>query len=153
MRPLLAILVLLGSLAMASAADTTGRVIKVLPLFLDQQGQDSPTPSLYDRDAYQARLRQHDTNNITGIRVDVQWKVSHADEAKYTVRAELRGVGAAGAPHVKVLTAEVKPGYFSKWTSFTVAGQEYKDFGSLVAWHATLWQGDRMIGEEKSFLW
>ena len=37
--------------------------------------------------------------------------------------------------------------------NFTLAGEEYKDFGGITAWRATLWNDDQMIGEEKSFLW
>ena len=58
------ILLLLGSLSAASASDAvTGRVVKVLPLLLDLKGQDAISPSLYDRDAYQAYLRAaHERN-------------------------------------------------------------------------------------------
>ena len=148
-----AVIILLGTLAVASAADTTGRVIKGLPLLLDQHGQDSPSPSLFDRDAYQLRLRERDTNNITGVRVDVLWSVSHAAAAKYTLRAELRGLGAGGLPHVKTFETEVTPGFFRHWTSFTLAGKDYKEFGSLIAWRATLWDGDKQLGTQQSFLW
>ncbi len=58
----------------------TGRVIKTLPLFLDLQGHDALSPSLFDRDAYQAYLRQH-TNEISAIRFDVLWKASNAKGA------------------------------------------------------------------------
>ena len=52
----------------AGAAD--GKVIKALPQFLDAQGQSALSPSLYDRDAYQAYLREH-TTNISTLRFDV----------------------------------------------------------------------------------
>ena len=32
-------------------------------------------------------------------------------------------------------------------------GEEYKKFGELVAWRVTLWDGDKQVGEQKSFLW
>ena len=38
----------------AGAAAATGSVIKVLPQFLDLKGRTALSPSLYDRDAYQA---------------------------------------------------------------------------------------------------
>ena len=64
MRWLLTILLLLGSLAAVDATDAmTGHIVKVLPLFLDLNGQDALSPSLYDRDAYQVYLRAH-TNEI-----------------------------------------------------------------------------------------
>ena len=68
MRRFLMVLLLLGPLAAASASDgvagtsrgaaaataQTGRVVKVLPLYLDLKGRDAISPSLFDRDAYQA---------------------------------------------------------------------------------------------------
>ncbi len=50
-------LLVVGGLAVAlSAQAATGRVIKVLPQFLDLKGRNSLTPSLYERDVYQAYL-------------------------------------------------------------------------------------------------
>lgn len=145
------ILLLLGSLSAAFAADTvTGRVVKVLPLFLDLKGRDAISPSLFDRDAYQFYLRQH-TNDISAVRFDVLWKASKTDKLK--LRAELRGVGAGGLPKQTVLEQEVVPKFFRSWTSLTLGGDDYENFGEVVAWRVTLWNGDELIGEQKSFLW
>ena len=176
MRQLLLIAVMLGSLmaaglprhgeaaAGASNAVTstshsaaaipakTGTVVKVLPLFLDLKGHDALSPSLYDRDAYQAFLRQH-TNDVSAIRFDVLWKASNAKGAKLKLRAELRGVGERGMPRQTVLETEVTPGFFRSWTSLTLGGDDLKKFGSLVAWRVTLLDGDQLLGEQKSFLW
>ena len=130
----------------------TGRVIKVLPLFLDLQGHDAISPSLFDRDSYQAYLRQH-TNEISALRFDVLWKASNAKGVKLKLRAELRGVGEHSMPRQTVLETEVTPGFFRSWTPLKLEGDELRKFGALVAWRVTLWNGDRMIGEQKSFLW
>ena len=45
--------------APAPAPVAVAKVIKALPQFLDQQGQSALSPSLFDRDAYQACLRKH----------------------------------------------------------------------------------------------
>jgi hypothetical protein len=146
-------LLLLGSLAGSPAADTaTGRVIKVLPLFLDPQGRDAVTPSLFDRDAYQVYLRQH-TNEISAIRFDVLWKAADAGDAVLKLRVDLRGGGTNGLPCQTTLEQTVKPGRFRCWTSLVLAGADYKNFGGLVAWRATLWSDDRLLAEQKSFLW
>jgi len=151
MRRNLMILLLLGSLSAAFAADTvTGRVVKVLPLFLDLKGHDAVSPSLFDRDAYQFYLSQH-TNDISAVRFDVLWKASKTDKLK--LRAELRGVGADGLPRQTVLEQEVVSKFFRSWTSLTLGGDDYKTFGEVVAWRVTLWNGDELIGEQKSFLW
>ncbi|HEX7576759.1 MAG TPA: hypothetical protein VF430_01840 [Verrucomicrobiae bacterium] len=166
MRRFLTILLLSGSFAVASAKDAvagagraaaaaaamSGRVVKVLPLFLDLNGHDAKSPSLFDRDAYQAFLRQH-TNEISAIRFDVLWKASNAKDAKLKLRAELRGVGEHSLPHQTALETEVTPAFFRSWTSLKLEGDELRNFGSLVAWRVTLWNGDQLLGEQKSFLW
>jgi hypothetical protein len=153
MRRLLMILLLLGSLSAAFAADTiTGSVVKVLPLFLDLKGHDAISPSLFDRDAYQAYLRLH-TNEVSAVRFDVLWKAANAKDSKLKLRAELRGIGAGGLPKQTVLETEVTPKFFRSWTSLTLGGSDYKNFGEVVAWRVTLWNGDELLGEQKSFLW
>ena len=153
MRRLLVILLLLGSLSATFASDAAGgRVVKVLPLLLDLKGRDAVSPSLYDRDAYQVYLRQH-TNEISAIRFDVLWKASNTKGAKLKLRVELRGIGAGGLPRQITLEQSVTPGFFRRWTSLTLGGADYKNSGELVAWRATLWSDDQLLGEQKSFLW
>ena len=153
MRRLLVILLLLGSLSATFASDAaSGRVVKVLPLFLDLKGRDAVSPSLYDRDAYQVYLRQH-TNEISAIRFDVLWKAANAKGSKLKLRVELRGVGAGGLPRQITLEQSVTPGFFRRWNSLTLGGADYKNSGELVAWRATLWSDDQLLDEQKSFLW
>jgi hypothetical protein len=153
MRATLILLLTLGLFAVAHAADAvTGRVVKVLPLLLDLQGRTALSPSLFDRDAYQARLREQ-TNQVSALRYDVQWSAKHAGENKLKLRVELRGIGAANLPKFKTLETEVAPGFSSRWTSLTLGGDEFKGFGAVTAWRATLWAGEQQLGEQKSFLW
>ncbi len=153
MRRLWVISLLLGSLAATFAADAvSGQIVKVLPLLLDLKGRDAVSPSLYDRDAYQVYLRQH-TNEISAIRFDVLWKVSNPRDAKLKLRIELQGVDAGGLPRQTTLEQSVTAGYFRRWTSLALAGADYKNAGEIVAWRATLWSDDRLLGEQKSFLW
>ena len=51
---------------------------------------------------------------------------------------ELRGVGEHGTPKVKTLATNLPAGTFHHWTDLTLGGDEFKDFGSVVAWRATL---------------
>ena len=166
MRRFLVTLLLLGAPALALAADPatglrsgepapaapTGRIVKVLPLFLDRQGRDATSPSLYDRDAYQVYLRLH-TNEISAIRFDVLWKAASAKTAKLKLRVEARGAGAGSLPCQKVLEQPVTPSFFRRWKPLTLAGADYNDLGKLVAWRVTLWSDDRLLDEQKSFLW
>src|SRR5207253_11326723 len=109
----------------ASAA--TGRVMKVLPHFLDAKGRHTLSPSLYERDAYQAMLRQYPTNR-SGIRFDVQWKAKDPPFGKLKLRIELRGIAQGNLPPQLVLEKEVEPGgWFSHWTSLPLIGGAYRD--------------------------
>ena len=131
----------------------TGRVVKVLPHYLDLQGRHTLTPSLYDRDAYQARLRQHPEQR-SGVRFDVQWKTKGVAWSPLVLRLELRGVLEGNAPKEMVLEEEAGGhGFFSHWTKLVLEGDDYKKFGEFTAWRATLWEGDTLLGEQKSFLW
>lgn len=153
MRALCVFLFTLGLFVTAHAADAvTGRVIKVLPMMLDQKGRAALSPSLFDRDAYQAELRAN-TNLVSAIRYDVLWSASHAGKTPLTLRVELRGTGTNNLPKLKTLESQVTPGFFRKWTELTLGGEEFKQFGSVTAWRATLWKEDHLLGEEKSFLW
>jgi hypothetical protein len=153
MRVFWILLLSLGLFVTARAADAVaGKVVKVLPFLVDQQGRIAKSPSLFDRDAYQAYLRAH-PNLVSGIRYDVLWSAKNAGESKLKLRIELRGLDTSKLPKFKTLETEVKPGFFRQWTELTLSGEEFKNFGSVTAWRATLWDGDRQVAEQKSFLW
>jgi hypothetical protein len=153
MRGFLTALLLFGSLLAAGADGAlTGHIVKVLPLFLNLKGQDAISPSLYDRDAYQVYLRAH-TNEVSAIRYDVLWSTSRSGTNKLTLRLELRGVGENGVPRQTTIEQSVTPNYFRQWTSLLLAGDDYKHFGGVVAWRASLCSGKQMLSEQKSFLW
>ncbi len=150
LRKCILLMVLFAAAAGAQAA--TGRVIKVLPQFLDMKGRASISPSLYDRDAYQAQLRQH-ANQRSAMRFVVQWKAKPHTLAGLKLRVELRGMAEGNEPRQALLETNVTAGRFSKWTTLTLNGEAYKQFGEVTAWRATLWDGDQLLGEQKSFLW
>lgn len=138
MRRLLMILFLLGSLSAASAADVaTGRVVKGLPLFFDLKGRAATSQSLFDRDAYQAYLRQH-MNEISAVRFDVLWSASHADKADLKLRLELRGADPDSLPLAITLEQMGAPNFFRYWTSLTLGGHDLKIFGNVISWRVTL---------------
>ena len=147
-------LLLAGGLAVAwSAQAATGRVIKVLPQFLDLKGRNSLSPSLYERDTYQAHLRDH-TNLCSGVRFNVQWKVKGQVVDPVKLRVEMRGVARGDFPKHLELEKLVEPrGRFSHWAEIDLVGEEYKSFGQITAWRVTLWEGSQLLGEFKSFLW
>ena len=147
-------MVLLGAwmLAMPALA-ATGRVIKVLPTLLDLQGKHALSPSLYERDAYQAHLRKH-PEKCSGMRFDVEWKTRGGVFEPIKLRVELRGVAKGDLPGATTLETAVKPGgWFNHWTCLKLTGEEYRRIGDVTAWRVTLWEGNQMLSEQKSFLW
>jgi len=146
---LFALLAALGFLSSPASA-ASAKLVKVLPHFIDRQGRIALNPSLYERDAYQVHLRTHPEERA-GLRFDVQWR--SRDTSRLRLRLELRGNrGRDGT--TAVVEEEVKyRGLFTAWSNVTLTGDAYKKFGELSAWRATLWDGDKMIAEQKSFLW
>jgi hypothetical protein len=126
------------------------KVVKVLPHRLDREGRHTLSPSLYERDAYQDRLRKH-PEECLGLRFDVQWKAEPGAALK--LRVELRGAQGRDSTKAMIEGNAIKRGSFSEWSAATLQGDEFRKFGDLVAWRATLWQGDLMVAEQKSFLW
>ncbi|HEY0552567.1 MAG TPA: hypothetical protein VGF13_23405, partial [Verrucomicrobiae bacterium] len=108
------------------------KIIKVLPHYLDLQGRASLSPSLFDRDAYQAKLRAGSTN-CSGLRFDVQWKASYYPALVLRIEAK----GAHGRePKLITLDQPLKPSNFSQWTSVSLTGEAYTNFGQLISWRA-----------------
>jgi hypothetical protein len=140
-------------LAAGSALAGTGRVVKVLPHFLDAQGRHSLSPSLYERDAYQAMLRQHPEKR-SGLRFDVQWKGKGPFWEPLKLVVELRGIAQGTLPRELTLEKPVEPpGWLGSWSQVVLDGEAYRNFGEVTAWRVTLWEGQQLLGERKSFLW
>jgi hypothetical protein len=136
----------------APASAAAGKVMKVLPHFLDTQGRHAKSPSLFDRDAYQAWLRQHPEAQ-SGLRYDVQWRVRGATRP-VQLRLELRGIAQGNLPRQKTITMEVNAGKgSSRWNGVPLTGEDYKAFGEVTAWRVSLWDGNTLLDEQKSFLW
>jgi hypothetical protein len=130
----------------------SSRILKVLPFFLDLEGRVALSPSLYERDAYQAYLRMH-VEKRSALRFDVNWKVKGVRKDDLLIRVELKNSkGDISEP--LVLQRPVRAArFFSSWSSLVLGGEEYADFGQLLAWRVTLWQGDQLLAEQRSFLW
>jgi len=134
----------------ATAANAeSAKILKVLPQFLDVRGHSSLSPSLFDRDAYQAKLRAFPTNR-SGLQFMVNWKARGYDEL--TLRIEAKG-GPPLQPKTITLEEKVQPRFFSRWSSLAITGDEYRKFGEMTSWKATLWHGTNEVAEQKSFLW
>jgi len=144
-------LVLLSALfAVRLMAAAEGKVVKVLPHLLDKAGRHSLSPSLFERDAYQAELRKH-PERVGGIRYDIHWKVRGATTTKLRLRLQFRTSERAGfAPIVLETPVSAKSG---GWTGLSLDAETYRKAGNVQAWRATLLDGDTEIAEQRSFLW
>ena len=138
--------IILGFACAGGAAPA--RIMKVLPHLLDRDGRYSLSPSLYERDAYQALLRKS-PEKCAGIRFDVRWKAQAGNRVK--LRIDIRGSTTA---EPLVLEQIVRRNHwYERWTSLTLANESYQKVGEVIAWRATLWEGDKLLAERKSFLW
>jgi hypothetical protein len=151
---LLSWLLFAGLLAVAvSAPAATGSVIKVLPQLLDLRGRNSVSPSLYERDAYQAFLRQH-TNQVSAMQFNVQWKTKGKPDGPVRLRVELRGLIRGTQPEELVLEKPVQPGgWFTHWTAVLLSHEQFQKLGKVTSWRVTLWENGQQLGEQRSFLW
>jgi hypothetical protein len=135
-----------------SAQAGSGNIVKVLPHYLDREGRHTLLPSLYERDAYQAELRRN-PDLRSGIRFDVQWRSRGVESNRLRLRVEMRGIS-GNTVQVKILEQfSPKKSWFENWASLVLEGEEYKAFGELNAWRASLWEGEILLAEYKSFLW
>jgi hypothetical protein len=143
---LIATLLLLGIFSTADAA-RPGRISKVLPHWLDLQGRHTLSPSLLERDAYQAKLRA-DRTLCSGIRFDVKWAKNTSGTVK--LQLELRVTGKA-KPIVRELA--VKPSRRGGWDAVTLEGDAFMAIGKIIAWRVRLLDGDIELAERRSCLW
>lgn len=142
---LLAFLLCAGAVHAAEA-----RVLKVLPHLLDAKGRHTLSPSLYERDAYQAQMRSH-PDRVSGLRLDVLCSLPKPRPESAVIRLELRG---AKDPKPVVVERPVKRGWFSRrWTEVVLSPAEYAQLGELSAWRVSLRDGDRELASSTSFLW
>jgi hypothetical protein len=141
--------VVLAGVSTSAAADSV-KIKKVLWFYIDKEGRQSLSPSLFDRDAYQAELRGNPTKR-SGLRFDVQWIAPPG--ADLVLRVEMRGSIGTTNTTSTVQGRVKKGGPFSRWTKLKLSDEEYRNLGELVAWRATLHQGDLQVAEHKSFLW
>jgi hypothetical protein len=141
----------LGASPFVSVEAASAKIIKVLPHYVDREGRIALSPSLFERDAYQALLRR-DRNLCSGLRFDVQWK---AKPAAGTLKLRLELV----TPTVSrvrplVLELPVRPKALgSRWSRVALEGEAFRTAGEVTAWRASLWNGDQLLAEQHSFLW
>jgi len=144
------LLLLVLALALPAQGAASGKVIKVLPQLLDLEGRHALSPSLYDRDAYQAELRAHPEKQ-SGMRFATHWKATSGATLK--LRIELRGSHLGRATKALIEETVRHKGWFGSWSHPAIRGDAFRQLGELTAWRASLWDGEILVAEQKSFLW
>ena len=105
------------------------------------------SPSLLERDAYQAKLRA-DRSLCSGIRFDVKWSKNTSVNVK--LQLELRVTGETKSI---VLEQAINPRRRSGWDSITLDGNAFSAIGKIIAWRLRLLDGDMELAGRRSFLW
>lgn len=147
---LIASLLCLGSAAQADAGSAS--ISKFLPHYLDHEGRHTLSPSLYERDAYQARLRGN-PEMVSGIRFDFKWKASRVDRDKLRVRIEIRGSKTLPGKPFVIESPVKRKGLFGRWSAVTVDKEQFSKVGEMIAWRVSLLEGEAKLAEQRSFLW
>ncbi len=138
-----------------------GRIVKVLPMYLDKDGLHTRTPNLFERDAYQVHLRQH-RELQSGMIFAIQLKAPQAATKKMRLRLELRGVARGDFPSQLSVETFLSPkGGSGRWVYLTIHAAEREYLSEVTAWRASLWEEgswdgetqELLVAEQKSFLW
>lgn len=156
MRPSIAfsaIILLAWLVSTVEAAAAPAKIIKVLPQFVDRNGRTALAPSLYERDAYQVRMRR-DSTRRAGMRFNVQWRARGYQHHPLTLRVEVRGANVQAQFRPATYEKAVMPRrWFTRWSVIPIDEEEFTNLGEVIAWRVALRDGDQELADLKSFLW
>ena len=140
-------------LGLGSAAESDAKAIQVFRFLVDAAGRHALSPSLLDRDAYQAHLLEH-PEEVGGLRFVTQRKRRSEATANPSIRVEVRhGDGNTMGEFSKSAPLKVRKTRRSQWHQITISGEEYARLGKVIAWRVSLWDGETRLAQEESFLW
>lgn len=125
---------------------------KVLPHLLDKKGRHTLSPSLLERDAYQAKLRSESTLQ-GGLKFDI--RLGRIPEgAGLVLHLETHGTAEGSQPsYIQFQRPISDKERFHRWFNITLSPEEYAKLGKLISWRVTLRQGETVVAEQRSFLW
>ncbi len=139
-------------LGMANTCSAASKISKVLPHLLDNQGRHTLSPSLLERDAYQAQLRSN-PDQCSGIRFDVKWsKGNHKTKTGSLLKIQLELQTSASIKPI-VLAQSIKLNRNGGWDALNLDGESYKAAGKIIGWRILLLEDDKILAERRSFLW
>jgi hypothetical protein len=129
------------------------RIVKILKHLLDAEGRHTISPSLLDRDAYQAQLRDQ-PESVSGLRFDVQLKLPSKSASPLLLKVKIRhGSGSTIDTYSTVSTLKQTGRRRPRWGQIVVSGDDYLKLGTIIAWRVSLWDGDTEVSKQESFLW
>lgn len=140
---------LVGSESMQAAS--TSRIVKVLRHYLDREGRHALSPSLLDRDAYQAQLRDH-PEQVSGLRFEIQLRLKSKEAAHYRLRIEIRH-GKGNQVETFRKEVEIQRKRRSQWVNVPVIDEDFAQLNEVIAWRVLLLDGESELGTVESFLW
>ena len=144
--------ILLTFLLVFSVQAGSVKIFKVLPHYLDKDGHNTLSPSLFERDRYQALLRLDQTKCST-IRFDVQWRNTLKNFDDLSITVEMRGTK-TNSPTISFSEKiSSRKSIWSKWTKIRIPEEDFKELEGLGAWRVMIKNGDEILKEERSFMW
>src|SRR5439155_18435293 len=120
------LLAIIAGFACAGGA-APARIMKVLPHLLDRDGRYSLSPSLYERDAYQALLRKS-PEKCAGIPFAVRWKAQAGNRVKLRINIRESTTGEQLVFDKIVPRTNCK----NRWTSLTLATRSYQKVAEVM---------------------
>lgn len=149
------ILFLLSILVLVRGEDVDGfSVKKVNHEFLDLEGNATGIIGSFAAKArYQREIES--TSQVSGMRFHVLWKAESSPSKGLTVKLETRGLDGNSGKETRQFWVKSYPigSSLDGTTVFDITGESWKKQGKMMAWRATLLQGDAVMAERKSFLW
>ena len=139
-------------LIMTNDCSAASRISKVLPHLLDKQGLHTLSPSLLERDAYQAQLRSN-PDQCSGIRFDVKWSNgNHKTKTGSLLKVQVELQTSASIKPI-VLSQPIKLNRSGGWDSLKLDNENYKTIGKIIGWRVLLLEDGKVLAERRSFLW
>lgn len=143
-------LLFLSSITLLGAEQAS--IVKVLPHLLDQKGRASLAPGLFQRDAYQGRLRK-DPSLVSGVRFNVQWKAKGIPADELVIKVWLKTSGRSPNNPLE-LSAPIRGNRrWGRWSTVRYDGKLFADNGQVMAWKVELRRGETPVATQTSFLW
>jgi hypothetical protein len=128
------------------------KIFKVLPHYLDKEGRHALSPSLFERDRYQALLKANPEKCST-VRFDVLWRNTLSDIDDLNIVIEVRGSKQGENTFAVTEKLTPKKSIWSKWKKVNIPEETFLKIEGINAWRVIIRDGETNLQEYCSFLW